>query len=373
MAGVVEAPEVLPMWSGFRLRGLLFSSLFSSGWALALPLAALLLPETARAASLSDLLAQVSQSNVQSHIAALEGDRSGAASQAAAASYLDAQLTSYGYAVSSQPVAGSENVIAVLAGESLPEQVFVLGAHFDTEVGTPGADDNASGVAAVLEVARLLAGERIDASVHFVLFALEEAGYQGSAAYAAALSGAGADVIGMMSLDMIGYTCSTPGCQLLPPDIPGCFALSGDVSDVGTQVGVGANAASQALLDNFVSSAGSALPSLEVMTFVVEGAGECFPDSRRSDHRSFWDAGVPAIVVTDGGEARNPNYHQPTDTLATLDLAFATDATRAVLANVATYAGLVETAPTEVPTLLPLWRLALAGLLAITGCRVRRR
>jgi Zn-dependent M28 family amino/carboxypeptidase len=346
-----------------------FRASFSPGGVPFLLLAVVALPAASRAATVFDLVGQVSQSNLESHVAALEGDRFSPAGQAAAASYISAQLTAYGYTVTTQPAGSSENVIAVLDGRLEPEQVFVLGAHYDTQSGTPGADDNASGVAAVLEVARLLAGERTDASVHLVFFALEEVGMDGSEAYAAALAGAGTDVIGMISLDMIAYTCSTPGCQLLPPDIPGCFTISGDVSDIGTQAGVGVNTASSALLDDYIATVAVYVPALEVMAFVVEGNGECFPDTRRSDHKSFWDEGYPGMVITDGGEARNPHYHQSTDTLATLDLAFAADMTRAVLAMVATSAGLEAT---PVPALLPFWRLALAVLLVVAARRVAR-
>jgi len=318
--------------------------------ALALPGASL--------ASVDDLVAAVSEANLVAHVAALEGDRSSSLSQAAAAAYIRAELESYGYTVASQPVAGSENLVASLTGLVVPDDEFVLGAHFDTVVGSPGADDNASSVAAVLEIARIMAAQPTASTVHFVFFALEEFGYQGSEAHAAALASAGRSVTGMISLDMIGYTCATPGCQAVLPDIPGCLDATG-MTDVGDFIGIGANTASVPLLNAFIGNAAAHEPALPIAYFTIEGTGTCFAQSRRSDHKSFWDVGYPAIVVGDGAEARNPNYHQSTDTLATLDTAFMTSVTRAVMAHVATTAS----APTSVPLLGPSGLLALATAL----------
>jgi len=279
------------------------------GWLL--PLVALL-PVSARA-QVFDVVAAVSESELVAHVAALEFDRSDPAGQAVAAAYIRDALESYGYTVTSQPVAGSENLTATLVGSTRPDLELVLGAHFDTVAGSPGADDDASGVAAVLEAARVMAAQPVASTVHFAFIALEEFGYQGSEAYAAALAAADRNVIGMISLDMIGYTCSTPGCQLVPPDIPGCTDFE-DLGDVGDFIGVGANTASVFMRDALLASASIHVPGLPFASFVVEGDGACVPDSRRSDHKSFWDEGYPAIILGDGAEARNPHYHQPTDT-----------------------------------------------------------
>jgi Zn-dependent M28 family amino/carboxypeptidase len=349
--------------------------MISLRWLLSLPLAAavLVLPGTVLA-SVADLVSQVSEANLVAHVAALEGDRSTSAAQAVAAAYIRGELESYGYTVTSQAVAGSENLVATLVGAVAPDEEFVLGAHFDTVSGSPGADDNASSVAAVLEVARVLADETPGSTVHFVFFALEEFGYQGSEAYAAALAAQNADVVGMISLDMIGYTCSTPGCQAVLPDMPGCLVTSG-LSDVGDFIGIGSNTASVPLLNAFMSNAAAHVPGLPLEYFTIEGTGTCFAQSRRSDHKSFWDEGYPAIILGDGAEARNPNYHQSTDTLATLDTAFMTSVTRAVLAHVATTA----LAPVAVPLLGPGGVALLTGgmlgmgLLALRRSRPARR
>ncbi len=111
----------------------------------------------------------------------LEGERSTTAQMAAAADYIRAQLESYGYEVSTDPVLNSENLIAELSGTTCPEEIFLLGANFDTAALSPGADGNASGVAATLEIARAMAGSRFESSIQFVAFALNHSGLLGSA------------------------------------------------------------------------------------------------------------------------------------------------------------------------------------------------
>jgi len=320
-------------------------------------------------AQISALVSQVSQTELEAHVAALAFDRSSASGQAAAQAYITAELESFGYTVSVQPVAGSANIIAVLQGTTDPGDVFVLGAHFDTVPGSPGADDDASGVATVLETARVLAATSLDRTLHLVLFALEEAGYQGSAAYAASLASQGVNVTGMISLDMVGYTCSTPGCQILLPSIPGCLD-SNITSTVGDFIGLGANTASTGMRDDFYTNTALYQPALPVEDFVVQGNGSCFSQTRRSDHANFWDEGYPAIILGDGAESRNPNYHASSDVPATLDPVFMTSVARAVVAHVASSR---MAAPTVVPVLAPGGTLLLGLGLVLPGfVRLRR-
>ncbi len=317
------------------------------------------LPGSATGATLAELVGRISETEIEGHIAALEGPRYTPAEQAATLAHLEAELTSYGYAVAHQTAGSSENLIAAIEGDVDPNRVFVVGAHFDTVSDTPGADDNASGVAAVLEIARVLAGRRSDYTIHLVFFALEEVGMDGSETYAQTASAEGVNVIGMVSLDMIAYTCDTPGCQIVIPEIPGCLSFENPIPDVGTFIGAVSNTASADLLADFAVRARRQVPALEVETGTVAGVGECFPDSRRSDHKSFWDEGFPAMVLSDGAEARNPHYHQASDTLETLDLAFATNVARAAMVSAAIDAHLdVE------PPALPALGIAMHGVLA---------
>lgn len=317
-------------------------------------LSVMIVPRLAEA-QIAEFVSQVSQANIQTHITALEGERDTPAQQAAAASYIRTQLESYGYTVDSDPVGASENLIATLTGTVTPNQVYIVGAHFDTVAGSPGADDNASGIAGMLEIARVLAGAETGSTLQFIAFALEEDGLLGSTKLAQDAKAAGTNVIGMISLEMIAYTCNTPGCQTPFFNTPPCITVSTEGVTVGTFIGVVANTSSASLISDFETAASTYVPSLDLEWLEVAGTGTCFPDSRRSDHAPFWDEGYPAIMLTDTANFRNPNYHAVGDTLSTLDLSFSTDVTRAALAMVATRVAVV---PPPVPALGP-WGLLL--------------
>ena len=178
-----------------------------------------------RADEIDDLVAAVSQANIQGHVAILAAaPRESAIARDAAADYIEAQLVSYGYAVSRVAVGGGENVIARLDGTLVPNAVFLVGAHYDSVGVSAGADDNASGVAGMLEMARVLAGQPRPFSIQFVAFDLEEIGLVGSTVFAEGVLDDADTIIGAYSLEMIGYTC--PSCQFPFIDLPGCFDVS---------------------------------------------------------------------------------------------------------------------------------------------------
>jgi Zn-dependent M28 family amino/carboxypeptidase len=322
----------------------------------------LLLASAARADVIADLVALVSRDRFVGHETALVGERATPVEQAAAADYIADQLAADGLVVTRDPVLDSENVIAALPGRGHPEQVFVVGAHFDSVAGSPGADDNASGVSALLELAQVLVGASFDATIEFVAFGLEEDGLVGSTHYAAQARYEGRDIIGMISLEMIAFTC--PKCQFPFGNIDTCFAVSNEGVNAGTYIGAVANGTSAWMTDAFQSAAASYVPSLQTEWAVVAGDGSCLPDTRRSDHAPFWDRGYPAMMLTDTADYRNKHYHTATDTFATLDLDFATDVTRATLAMVGARA---------VPVPEPAAPLAgAAGLAALALTRRRR-
>ena len=237
---------------------------------------------------------------------------------AESALYLKSQLASYGYEVRDHSFAGrgspAPNLEATVAGTSHAGEIIVIGAHYDSYQGTPGADDNASGCAAVLALAKRFASSPQPRTLRFVLFPNEEpplfqTAEMGSLIYAKACRAANDNIVAMLSLEPIGYSRADRGTQKYPPLIGGLFPSEGNfiafVSDVS----------SRALLRDALKifrdhaafpSEGAALPS------GVPGVGW-------SDHWAFWQAGYPAIMVTDTAPFRNPNYHQPTDTPDTLD------------------------------------------------------
>jgi Zn-dependent M28 family amino/carboxypeptidase len=202
------------------------------------------------------------------------------------------------------------NLIALHPGSSRDGQVLIV-AHYDTVPNSPGADDNASGVAGLLEVAGALARHRFTYDLVFVAFPLEEYGNPGSVYYVEQAKAGDARIAGVFDLEMIGYTGPT---QTVPPGI--------QAPAVGDFISVVGNRRSEGLVALFKEASTLVAPSLPVHGLVVEGNGENVPFVRQSDHAPFWDAGYPAVMITDTAFLRNPHYHLPTDTLDTLDLRF---------------------------------------------------
>lgn len=195
---------------------------------------------------------------------------------------------------------------------------FVVGAHLDSRPDSPGADDNASAVAALLEIARVLATSwpaRPLLELEFVAYDLEENGMLGSADHARQLRRGGIDLRGMISLEMLGYCDSAPGSQSLPRSLAGLYPDTGDfIALIGNQN-------SKSLLEKFCAGM-RRVAALPVETLAVPSNGDYLQATRLSDHSPFWDAGYAALMVTDTSFMRNPYYHTPRDTLETLDLRF---------------------------------------------------
>jgi Zn-dependent M28 family amino/carboxypeptidase len=212
--------------------------------------------------------------------------------------------------------------------ESAGLPLLIVGAHYDTKPGTPGADDNASAIAALLELARWIAPRLAspDAGFFELLLAaydLEEYGCLGSQSHSRELLRAGASLRGMISLEMLGYTDHRPQTQRLPPNLAKLYP------SIGNFIGVCGNEASRKLLQT-VTQALKTVPELPVESIAVPGNGELLPEIRLSDHSSFWDRNYPALMITDTSFLRNPHYHQPTDTPQTLDYPFLAKVTAGV-------------------------------------------
>lgn len=207
---------------------------------------------------------------------------------------------------------------------------FCLGAHLDSRAETPGADDNASAVAALLEIARLLPerwpGEA-PLELELAAFDLEECGMLGGADRARACREQQIDLRGMVSLEMLGYSNDAPGSQKLPELLRGIYP------DVGNFIAAIGNQNSSLLLSRFRSGL-SSIPGLPVETLSVPDNGNPLQASRLSDHSPFWDAGFPALMITDTAFLRNPHYHQATDTVETLNFEFLRKVTEGCLSAV---------------------------------------
>ncbi len=222
------------------------------------------------------------------------------------------------------------NVVATRDGEDPGRPWVVVAAHFDSTPHTPGADDNASGVAAMLEVARLLRRERLGATVQFVGLNLEEVQNilgqfrVGSLHYARWLRARGQAVAGALVLEMLGYTSKRQAALL-------GLRLVRRVPREGNFLGVVGDWRSRELLRVFERAAAAHVP---VFGMAVPLRGWVAPDTRRSDNARFWDEGYPALMVTDTADLRNPHYHTPGDTPESLDYDFLARATAAVAAAV---------------------------------------
>lgn len=210
------------------------------------------------------------------------------------------------------------NLPAIASRKNSTKQAPILiGAHYDAVPGSPGADDNATGVAVLLELARAFAEQPISHPVRLVAFDLEEYGLLGSTAYAADLWQQKQQLRLMLSLEMLGYSDDTPGSQQYPlpllkwlyPDRGNFLALIGNAIAIPDLMRLGHEIRKDGLPCEW-------LP--------VPNRGSILPDTRRSDHAPFWDRGYRAVLVTDTANLRNPHYHQPSDRIDTLNLDFLT-------------------------------------------------
>lgn len=237
------------------------------------------------------------------------------------------------------PRVEAKNLVVEWPGTRWPEQIIILGAHYDTVESTPGADDNASAVAVMLETARLLRDQRFKRTIRFVAFANEEPPHfttstMGSRVYAEACRERGDRIAGMVCLEMVGYFSDAPGSQEYPEEVPSMLRRM--LPDVGNFIAGVGDLRSAGMVHRFNRAfkrqASTRLISLPLPPKLAAGMW-------LSDHGPFWDNGYKALMLTDTSWFRNPNYHMPTDTPDTLDYAAMVDLTCGVSAGVAALAG----------------------------------
>ena len=193
---------------------------------------------------------------------------------------------------------------------------ILIGAHYDGVPGTVAANDNATGVAVLLEFARSFAETTARYPLRLVAFDIEEYGLVGSTDYAALLHKQKQPLRLMISLEMLGYRDSTPGSQKYPFPLELFYPNRGDFIALIVNLKT---------LGDLISLSGSIRQSsINSQWLPAPNRGLLVPQTRLSDHAPFWDQGYPAIIVTDTAFMRNPRYHKPSDTIATLDLDFLT-------------------------------------------------
>jgi Zn-dependent M28 family amino/carboxypeptidase len=235
------------------------------------------------------------------------------------ATYISDEFTSFGYQVTRQPFVFNgityHNIIAELRGGVSPETLLIVGAHYDAVRTTPGADDNASGVAGLLGLARELANARMERTIRFVAFALEEwpvyrSRNMASYHYAKSLNEKNARIDGMICLEMIGFFCDREGCQRYP------FPFMGlKFPKTGNYIAMVGNMRSKAFTGRIAKS----FKKATALPLITLNAPAIMIGIDFSDHWSFGKFGYQALMVTDTAFYRNPHYHAPTDLPETLD------------------------------------------------------
>ena len=291
----------------------------------------------------ADLLASVEEGALRAWVAEFSGLRHGQRNPEALAqkeALLIERLEGFGLTVERDPFRYGgrtyHNVVATLEGRDKEGPPLLVGAHFDGSEGSPGADDNASGVAALLGAARALRRHPPARTVRFVGFNLEEPQgpgdgrcRHGSCHFARRARFGGDRYEGVIVLEMVAYADARPGSQRVPLKLPI------PIPDAGTFLGAVGVRRTRRLMARFREAAERRVPDLEVISYQAPLRGWLMPITRMSDHAAFWDWGYPALMLTDTAFLRNPNYHQPTDTPETLDYGFLTRVTRALVAALA--------------------------------------
>ncbi len=284
---------------------------------------------------LSDVRLIVDQARLLDHVDNVSQPRATPAQKLPVRDYITQQLIGYGLSPIIQsydhPQTGREatggiNIVIELAGSDPSAGAIILGAHYDTHVGSPGADDNGSAIATLLEAARLFSAASdnnilpFPTTLKIVFFDQEEqqpdgSGLLGSLAFTQLNNNITA-VEGAIILDMIGYACRIPGCQQYPERLP--LQALPETGEFLAVLGLSSHAE---LIGAFIGSAQISLP-LVLSLPIPEATLRFFPDLLRSDHAPFWEKDIPAVLVTDTANFRNPNYHTVNDTLETLDPIF---------------------------------------------------
>ncbi len=299
---------------------------------------------------LDEILFQVSRRQIESHLRSIEGDRSPIIKNSKwleMHEYLQRHLFSLGYFVKMQKFTylrrDGYNIEAMMTDteSDVSDSRILLVAHYDTVPNSPGADDNASGLAVLLEVARVLAEKLPEASQHvqFVFFDAEEAspelyrehvddvpefdssysiqGLYGAQAWLKKYLATEKDdwkIKAVLNFESVGYYTKNPNSQQLPAGIPVKVPNKGDfLALITTDTG-------RSIQELYSSCLDDIRISLKYVNLVVPQKGRTLPDTRRSDHAPFWDHDIPTLFLTDTGNFRNPHYHKPSDRVNTLDI-----------------------------------------------------
>ncbi len=266
---------------------------------------------------------QVSADRLFAHVQKLNFKRFTSSERSRSRSYITSELKKLGWKPTLEKFSDGVNIFAERQGTDNTAGAILVAAHYDTVAISPGADDNASGVAVVLEVARLLGSRPTPRTLQLALFDKEEEGLLGSKAFVTNVTRL-ASLRGAIVMDMVGYACYTVGCQQYPTGLPVT-----PPSDKGDFLAVIGDAEHFPLLNAFQNSNQINLPP--VLTLPIPLKGLLTPETLRSDHAPFWYQGIGAVLVTDTANLRTPHYHQASDTPSTIERSFFTGSAQIVV------------------------------------------
>jgi len=288
------------------------------------------------------LISEFSQDRLREYLKNIEGLRHGWENYQALeerALFIEDTLRSFNLDVERQEVQFHgrtyRNIIATHYGNSEKAEMILLGAHYDAAIGSPGADDNASGVAVMLEAAKILSKYTFGNTIQFAAFTLEEPQPHtihfliGSNHFAEEANRLKRNYSAVLILESVGYIDNAEGSQIAP------LFIKVPVPKTGNFLGVVADRKSKDIMNVFADIAEQYAPELLVVTYKVPFSGRIIPETRFSDHASFWNQGYPALMLTDTAMFRNPHYHSHRDRIDTLDFDFMAGVTKAVVSVIA--------------------------------------
>lgn len=301
---------------------------------------------------IQSIVDQVDINKLRSDLEFIEGIRhrsTGADHLQATRDFIDQRFINYGFNSTVQNFDfGSwtgKNHIGTKKGTTDDEIVYICDAHYDSVSSSPGADDNGSGVVGFLEAARVLSNFNFKKTIKFIGFDLEESGLIGSIAYVKDKISPEEEIVGVLNFEMIGYYSDQPNSQTLPNGFN--ILYPNQVTEIENDSFRG-NFIGNFGLENqsdwslaYDNAASKYVPDLNVITFdVPQNWAIIAPDLGRSDHAPFWQADIPAVMLSGTANFRNPYYHTPNDKVSTLDLIFMSNVVKGAIATLAEEAGI---------------------------------
>jgi len=264
----------------------------------------------------------VDSNQLFAHVQKLNFQRYGKMERMYTRSYITNELRKFGWQPQLEKFPQGVNIFTQRPGTNKTAGAILIAAHYDTVPASPGADDNTTGIAVILEIARLFNSASTPKTLQLAFFDQEETGLLGSKAFVSQPTHL-KNLQGAIIIDMVGYACYTSGCQKYPTGLPVT-----PPSDKGDFLAVVGDLETLPLLNTFSNSSEN-LP--KILKLPIPFKGLLTPDTLRSDHAPFWYQGVGAVLVTDTANLRNPHYHQPSDIPENIHREFFTGAAQIII------------------------------------------